>query len=51
MWKKQNPISEQYSADLKDLISRMLDPNPKGRPTADEIEKETLKNNRKQMHI
>ena len=36
-WKKKSPLGDPYSSDLKDLVSKMLDPDTRGRPTAEEI--------------
>jgi serine/threonine protein kinase len=45
-WTKKTPLPDHYSPELKDLVSRMLDPDEKGRPSADEVEKETYKDDR-----
>ena len=40
-------LHKRYSEDLMALLCQMLSTKPEERPTAEEIEEETLKNNRK----
>ena len=46
-WKKTDVLKRHpYHDDLKNLVTSMLDPEAKKRPSAEEIFKETLKKNR-----
>ncbi len=44
--RRLNQPQQQYSDDLHALVSRMLDPNPNGRPTSGVVRAETHKGNR-----
>ena len=50
-WSKKNVLPDHYSKDLKDLVASMLDPYPKNRPSAKNIEEETNKDNRRKDDI
>jgi hypothetical protein len=45
-WEMKTPLPVHYSDQLRDLVAKMLDPLPAGRPTAEECYKETTKENR-----
>ena len=51
-WTKTNPLLPgSYSPELNELVSRMLDPNPKLRPTAQEVFNEAIKDNRLRLEL
>ena len=51
-WKKTNELQEQpFHDDLKNLVTSMLDPETKARPSAEKIFNETLKKNRVAFQI
>ena len=45
-WSKRDALPSCYSPELRALVASMLDPNPKGRPTAKEIFEETQRGNK-----
>ena len=51
LWSKTNVLPDHYSKDLKNLVASMLDPYPKNRPSAGNIDEETLKNDRQKVKI
>jgi serine/threonine protein kinase len=50
-WSMKSPLPVHYSDPLRDLVAKMLDPLPAGRPTAEEIYDETNKENRQKIEL
>ena len=50
-WGLQNPLYGEFSSELKGLVTQMLNPNPKRRPSADDIWNETGKDDRTKENL
>jgi serine/threonine protein kinase len=50
-WRLEDPLPGKFSRELKNLVTKMLNPNPKFRPSADYISKETQKDDRQKKDL
>jgi serine/threonine protein kinase len=50
-WRLKDPLPGMFSRELKDLVTQMLNPNPKFRPSADYILDETQKDDRQRRDL
>jgi serine/threonine protein kinase len=50
-WRLTDPLPGMFSRELKDLVTQMLNPNPKFRPSADYVWNETVKDDRQRNDL